>query len=664
MLRLPSSHQDLTCRTQNAVLLSTEDLMIRPRHSHPFLGVFLLGCLIAAGIVLLDGTKSDNPTETSLWESSSLANRVVSPRGARPTRPPVKPSGIETIAVRLQSKEKSALYTMTDPEAIGAVWGSQNSAPKSTYRATASDQEDRIDVDSRVSPEASASGVATPVTSFSGPDIDDDKTETGLRFSPPDPIAAAGPGHLVDVINVLVNFYQEDGTADLQDSLFDFFADLTPNTFTFDPKVVYDPYAGRFVIVTMDVTDFQPDGFDSSRILVAVSDDENPNGTWCVGDINAFSTFVGEADDQNALDHWAEYPGLAVDEEAVYITAEMRTFFSQTPPNEFGGVRLWIVDKTNDGLYDCVANPVDLAQVDVFDPFAGGGIVLTSQPAQIYGTPPSANVGNFLVSKGNLTNGTDEFAQVIRVDDPLRSPSFAITLVNLGDIEDLVGNETDPPLPNAPQSGSAELIDTNDRRALDAVWREDNLYFTATINPKPGDPDAGQATAFWARVDTNNLTGSPPAADQGVILGEEIGVATHTFYPSIAVDNTGAVAVGFSASGTTIFPSAYFTYRQAADGGGFTQPPSLVQAGQASYLRQFGTGRNRWGDYTGTAVHPLEAGCFWVFNQYAGEQDPQDTPPENGRWETWWAKFCVADSDIFADGFESGDTSAWSSVLP
>jgi hypothetical protein len=89
-----------------------------------------------------------------------------------------------------------------------------------------------------------------------------------------------------------------------------------------------------------------------------------------------------------------------------------------------------------------------------------------------------------------------------------------------------------------------------------------------------------------------------------------------------------------------------------------------VQAGQASYLRQFGTARNRWGDYTGTAVHPLEAGCFWVFNQYAGEQDPQDPPPENGRWETWWAKFCVADSDIFADGFESGDTSAWSNVVP
>lgn len=562
---------------------------------------------------------------------------------------------------------------MTDPEMIGAVWGSQDSAPKSTVRATASDQADRIGVDSRVSPEASASGFATPMASFPGPDIDDDKAETapidpkgeGFRFVPPDAIAAAGPGHLVDVINVLVGFYQEDGTADFQDSLFDFFADLTPNTFTFDPKVVYDQFASRFVIVTMDVTDTQfGDPADTSRILVAVSDDEDPNGTWCVGAIDAFSTFTGEADDQNPLDHWAEYPGLAVDEEAVYITAEMRTFLSENPPNAFGGVRLWIIDKAADGLYDCVSNSVDLAQVDVFDPFAGLGlaVVLVSQPAHVYGTAPE-NFGTFLVSKGNLSLNGDEFAQTIRIDDPLTTPTFTHSFINLGDVEDVTGTPADPPLPNAPQSGSAELIDTNDRRALEAVWRDDNLYFTATIDPKPGDPDAGQATAFWARIDTTNL-GSLIAADQGVISGEEIGAATHTFYPSIAVDNTGALAVGFSASGPTIFPSAYFTYRQAADAAGITRPPSLVQAGQASYLRQFGTARNRWGDYTGTAVHPLEAGCFWVFNQYAGEQDPQDPPPENGRWETWWAKFCVADSDIFADGFESGDTSAWSNVVP
>ena len=599
---------------------------------------------------------------------SSTANRGTTARRARPSLPPIASEAIDTVVVPLESKAASARYSMTDPELVGSIWGSQKlSTPKALPArggSTALGTETAA-----IAQPGSESGASVAQTSFAGPTIDDDKAETapiappGLRFIPPDPIGAAGPDHLVDVINVLVNFYQQDGTMDFQDSLYDFFSVLTPSTFTFDPKVVYDQHEGRFVIVTMDVTDTQfDDPSDTSRIFVAVSDDSNPNGSWCMGSLDGFSTFIGEADDQNALDHFAEYPGLAVDDEAVYISAEMRTFLDQTPPDTFGGVRLWIIDKAADGLYDCGANPVALGTVDVFDPFAGGGVVLTSQPAQIYGSAP-AGLGTFLVSKGNLTDGTNEFAQTIRIDDPLTAPSFTQSFINLGDIEDMVGNPTDPPLPGAPQSGSAELIDTNDRRVLDAVWREDNLYFASVIDPKPGDPDAGQATAFWARIDTTNLA-SLTVTDQGVVLGEDIAAGTYTFYPSIAVDNTGAMAIGFAASAPTIFPGAYFTYRQAADSAGTTGPSSLVQAGEAAYFREFETGRNRWGDYTGITAHPLDAGCFWVFNQYAGEQDQVDDPPENGRWETQWAEFCVADSEIFADGFESGDTSAWSSTVP
>ena len=51
-----------------------------------------------------------------------------------------------------------------------------------------------------------------------------------------------------------------------------------------------------------------------SSIFVAVSDDSNPNGTWHFDSIDAKEVIGGS-------DHWADYPGFAVDEEAVYITA-------------------------------------------------------------------------------------------------------------------------------------------------------------------------------------------------------------------------------------------------------------------------------------------------------------------------------------------------------
>ena len=57
---------------------------------------------------------------------------------------------------------------------------------------------------------------------------------------------------------------------------------------------------------------------------------------------------------------------------------------------------------------------------------------------------------------------TQHLQQVIRLDDPLGTPTFTDDFVNVGDIEDFAS------FLDAPQSGSAVEIETNDRRALDA----------------------------------------------------------------------------------------------------------------------------------------------------------------------------------------------------
>ena len=56
-------------------------------------------------------------------------------------------------------------------------------------------------------------------------------------------------------------------------------------------------------------------------------------GTWRFLAINSKVNIGGN-------DTWADYPGIAVDEEAVYITANMFPFTSGS-----GGVRLWIANK-------------------------------------------------------------------------------------------------------------------------------------------------------------------------------------------------------------------------------------------------------------------------------------------------------------------------------
>src|SRR6195256_6869949 len=42
----------------------------------------------------------------------------------------------------------------------------------------------------------------------------------------------------------------------------------------------------------------------------------------------------------------------------------------------------------------------------------------------------------------------------------------------------------------------------------------------------------------------------------------------------------------------------------------------LFKSGLASYWKDFGSGRNRWGDFSGTATDPVD-NSFWTFQEFA-----------------------------------------------
>jgi len=393
-----------------------------------------------------------------------------------------------------------------------------------------------------------------------------------------------------------------------------------PESFTFDPKVIYDQYAQRFLVVTLEHIDNGPTD-EQSRIYVAVSEDDDPTGDWYVTSIDTKISI-----DSN--DHWADYPGFAVDEEAVYITNNMFSFNN----GSFGGVRFWILDKDEtDGFY-----AGGVADVTIHDPYAGvGSIATTTQPAHTFGTTP-AGMGTFLVSYSGIYSGSNyDEVQVVRVDNPLGIPTFTQQFISVGDIEDVLAL-----MPDAPQFGSDDKIETNDRRALNAVWRDATLWLATTI--LGSDTDDSQATAYWVALDTSTLS-NITVADQGSIGGEDIANDTHTFFPSIAVNSRKDVVIGFSASGPGIYPGAYFTTRAVADPAGTTGPSQVVQAGTDYYYRAFGGSRNRWGDYSGTAVDPATE-CFWVYNEYAMSRGTVTSGGEDGRWGTAYSETCPCTS--------------------
>jgi hypothetical protein len=472
---------------------------------------------------------------------------------------------------------------------------------------------------------------------FPGFNFDDNGVLTGTVFIPPDPIGASGPFHVVNVGNVMIQWFMKNGIQQNLQSLQSFFAPLGPplGSFTFDPKVIFDQYSERFVVITLERLTSAPFG---SYILVAVSKTSDPNLGWWYLAINSKINISG-------TDYWADYPGLAVGPNAIYVTNNMFSFVGSA----YGGSRLWIIDK----------NPFYSGGAGVWtvhDPYAAttstGSIATTTQPSHMFGTVPGG-MGTFLCSYSGLSNGVQEFVQVIQVNNPLGAVSFTHQFTNVGDIEN-----TAVALPDAPQFGTAVGIEVNDRRALNAVWRNNELWVSATILPATG-PDANETTAHWFNLNAVGA-GAISLNDQGNVGGNAtLGTGTYTFFPALTLDKCGNMGIGFSASNSQIYAGAYYTGRLASDPAGTTQPIGVLAAGLDYYVRTFGGSRNRWGDYSGISLDPADEVTFWVFNEYASTRGTPTSPPlEDGRWATEWGSFIMGCQPVAVaiTGFEARAT--------
>jgi len=77
------------------------------------------------------------------------------------------------------------------------------------------------------------------------------------------------------------------------------------------------------------------------------------------------------------------------------------------------------------------------------------------------------------------------------------------------------------------------------------------------------------------------------------------------------MDQVGDIGVGFSQSSRSIHPAIAFTGRVPSDPLNTLALPAKIVAGMGSQI-----GENRWGDYSGLAIDPVDDCTFWYVNQY------------------------------------------------
>ncbi len=465
----------------------------------------------------------------------------------------------------------------------------------------------------------------------------------GLVMFPPDTSGAAGPRHILNVGNSTIQWFTKDGAQQVQTSLRNFFAPLYADTGISNPKAVYDQYSNRYVVAALESYQRATNQYDRSRIMVAVSDDDDPNGTWYYQSINALVNVPSNTNPGEFVPSWTDNLGLGLDQSVLYLTGDLTgigtTAAATRNPQ---GNRLWIVDKGlgKGGLYENGPSAVTMwdaariAGVDFTGNYTGTPERRHMEPAHVYGTA-QAGGGTWLVMYDGMNNGVQEFVDLVWVTNPLAAqPTFKRFSINVGDIEDTAINIEF----TSPQRQTTARINGGDRRIINAVWRDNSLYATTVIYPSVGQ-DTNQVTAHWFRFDTTNPN-IVALADQGNIGGEELGFAVHTMWPTVNVDRHGNMVVGFAATGPTMYPGAYYAVRTPTD------PPGTVRTAQPLAIGQDSinisgtttTAQNPWGRYSGVALDPADGATFWVYNSYALAR--QQLP---ARWGTRWGSLRIAD---------------------
>ncbi len=125
---------------------------------------------------------------------------------------------------------------------------------------------------------------------------------------------------------------------------------------------------------------------------------------------------------------------------------------------------------------------------------------------------------------------------------------------------------------------------------------------------------------------------------------------TYRFMGSAAINAQGDIALGYTASSSTVFPSIRVTARQSDD------PLNQMTMEELTLVPGVATmnGSQRWGDYSALAADPSDDNTFWYINQRLNGTNQRSV---------WFGAFSIV-PPLFSDGFESSDTSAWDLTVP
>jgi hypothetical protein len=403
---------------------------------------------------------------------------------------------------------------------------------------------------------------------------------------PPDGDIATSATWMVQVNNDVITTLNWNTNAFAQRKLSTFFGD--GSNFIFDPRVIYDRYWNRFVVLADGCTNCNT-ATNASVFELAISQTGDPTGGW----------FIYRFGPGTATGDFADFPQMGMDLNSIIMT--YNDFFLA------GGLEARTAAISKAYLYNGLGFSV---------PVFGGGSC-TIAPPYVIDNSGVDYVMQFCPGATSVAIGS------------MRDTGLSTVSLNLVDTAVAVTNNGIPP--NAPQPGISYDLDTGDNRFENrSLQVGSRLLNAATINL------VGFPAPSWYNFDVSVTPHTE--VSEGVYFASN---TSYDWHPAITA-NTVAAPAGtplgeIFTTWMSTDPFNNINVQLRADGGIGDDPAfgsgipvftsSIPLTNQTDSL-----GRHRTGDYSYIALYPAAAlGC--VANE-VGVLEGETSGPAAGTWGT------------------------------
>ena len=396
----------------------------------------------------------------------------------------------------------------------------------------------------------------------------------GNSVIPPDTDGDVGPNHYFQVVNCMYAIFNKSGAKVLGPyASSSVWAGMPNNVNSGDAVVVYDEMANRWFFSQFSLPTFPNGPFYQ---MVAVSQTPDPTGSWY--------RF------QYKFDDMPDYPKFGVWPDGYYMSC-----------NRFSS--------GSTGWMGTGAAAFDRTAMLSGDPNAQMVYFTTSYyneassllPSDCDGTFPPVGTPNYFTY---INEGSPQHLGILEFSVNWVVPSLS----TFGNLLSLPVSAFNPAYTGIPQLGTSETLSTlGDRLMFRQQFRKFSNRWSMVLNHSV-NATSNQAGVRWYEL--QKTTGAWSIFQQSTYAPAD---GKSRWMGSIAMDTAGNIALGYSISGPTMYPSIRYTGRMHNDA---INTMTINERGIINGTGAQTSNTHRWGDYSSMRVDPQFPTTFWYTTEY------------------------------------------------